>query len=219
MENDFIREKILECLYEQHNSARSLNSQMMGVRELAQAVKKFEAKSKENLVASNLSFLVKNNFVEEVAIENQYAKAKFGNAKPTYKYRLTKDGLAYFEHGSKFDRSSIFAGIGDISGNGNYIVIGNNNNISSLSNVNFSEGHKLAEDLRRKVNALGELNDEEKISIQADLETVKNQLSKTIPDAGILSKVKDNIEALANIAAIAPYAISLITWISTNFHI
>lgn len=219
MNNDLIREKILECLYEQHQSARSLNSQVLGIRDLARAVKEKVSDSKENLVASNLSFLVQNNFVQEVTIENQFAKTRYGNAAPTHKYRLSREGLAYFEHGSKFDRSSIFAGIGDISGSGNYIIIGNNNNITSLSNVAFSEGHKIAEDIRRKVNALGELNDEEKISIQGDLETIKGQLAKSKPDTSILSKVKDNLGVLANIATVAPYAEQLFHWLKTTFNI
>ncbi len=219
MDNDLIREKILECLYAQHQSARSLNSQMMGVRDLSRAVKGHLLKSKENLVAANLSFLVQNKFVEEVTIENQYAKTRFGNAAPTHKYRLTREGLAYFEHGSKFDRSSVFAGIGDISGSGNFIVIGNNNSVTSISNVSFSDGHKLAEDVRRKVNALGELSDEEKISIQGDLETIKGQLAKTQPDTSILAKAKENLGVLANLATIAPYAERLFHWLTTTFHI
>lgn len=219
MDNDLIREKILESLYEQHQSARSLNSQMMGVRDLGRAVKAKIPKSKENLVAANLSFLVQNKFVEEVTLENQYAKSRFGNAAPTHKYRLTREGLAYFEHGSKFDRSSVFAGIGDISGNGNFIVIGNNNSVTSISNVVFSDGHKLAEDLRRRVNALGELNDEEKFSIQGDLETIKGQLAKTKPDTEILAKTKSNLSLLANIATIAPYAEQLFQWLKTTFNI
>lgn len=219
MNDDQIREKVLECLYTQHRSARSLNSQMMGVRDLGRAVKKKLPESKENLVAANLSFLVQNNFVEEIVIENQYAKSRFGMAAPTYKYRLTREGLAYFEHGSKFDRSSVFAGIGDISGSGNFIVIGNNNSVTSVSNVAFSEGHKLTEDVRRRVNALGELNDEEKISIQGDLETIKGQLAKTKPDTSILAKAKENLGLLANIATIAPYAEQLFNWLKVTFNI
>jgi hypothetical protein len=157
--------------------------------------------------------------VKEEVIENQFAKARFGMAAPTHKYHLTREGLAYFEHGSKFDRSSVFAGIGDISGSGNFIIIGNNNNITSVSNVAFSEGHKITEDIRRRVNALGELNDEEKISIQGDLETIKGQLAKTKPDTSILTKAKENLGLLANIATIAPYAGQLFHWLKITFNI
>lgn len=219
MEEDLIREKILESLYNQHKSARSRASQMVGIRDLARLVKLYLPKIKENEVAANVTFLVQNNLVEEVAVENYFAKKNFGGAKPSYKYRLSRDGLGFFEHGSKFDHSSVFAGIGDISGSGNFILIGNDNSVTSLSNVVFSEGHKLVEDLRRRVNALGELNDEEKISIQGDLETIKSQLAKSKPDVGILEKAKDNLGILADIAAVAPYVIKLTEWLTNTFNI
>jgi len=190
---------------------------MVGIRDLAQEVKTIEPSLKENQVASNVTFLVQNGFVEEVPIENYFAKKQFGGAKPTYKYRLTREGLAYFDHGSKFDKSSVFAGIGDISGNGNNIIIGNQNSITSISNTKYSDGHRLAEDLRRRVNALGELTDEEKISIQSDIETIKSQLAKSEPDTGILQKAKDNISFLADIVTVAIPTNALLTWLSTQF--
>jgi hypothetical protein len=219
MEEDLVREKILESLYKHHKSARSRASQMVGIRDLARLVKQHLPKIKENEVAANVTFLVQNSLVEEVAVENYFAKKNFGGTKPTYKYRLSRDGLGYFEHGSKFDHSSVFAGIGDISGSGNFILIGNNNSVTSLSNVAFSEGHKLVEDLRRRVNALGELDDEEKISIQGDLETIKSQLAKSKPDTGILAKAKDNLNFLGNIAAVAPYLMKLAEWLTSTFNI
>lgn len=215
---DEIREKVLEALYRIHNKARGKKSLLVGIRDLAQEVKKDLPKIKENEVFSNTRFLIENDFVKEEAIENYFANNKFGNSKPSYKYCLTKNGLAYFEHGSKFDKSNIFAGIVDITGSGNNIIIGNQNSITSITNTQYSEGHKLAEDLRRRVNALGELSDEKKISIQSDLETIKSQLAKQKPDTGILQKAKDNIAFLADIATIATPTIALITWLSTQFH-
>lgn len=219
MEDDLIREKILESLYKQHKTARSRTSQMVGIRDLARLVKEHLPEIKENQVAANVTFLVQNSLVEEVAVENYFAKKNFGGAKPTYKYRLSRDGLGYFEHGSKFDHSGVFAGISDISGSGNFIVIGNNNSVTSVSNVAFSEGHKLVEDLRRRVNALGELSDEEKISIQGDLETIKSQLAKEKPDTGILSKAKENLNVLSNIATLAPHVGKMVEWLSHAFNI
>ena len=116
---DTIREKILEALYRIHNKARGRDSQLTGIRNLSQEVKTDLPQIKETLIASNVTYLVQNGFIEEVPIENYFAKKQFGGTKPSYKYRLSREGLAYFEHGSKFDNSSVFAGIGDISGSGN----------------------------------------------------------------------------------------------------
>lgn len=218
MSPDQIREKILQALYRIHNKARGKKSLLVGIRDLAQEVKKDLPKIKENEVFSNTRFLIENDFVKEEAIENYFANNKFGNSKPSYKYYLTKEGLAYFEHGSKFDNSNVFAGIGDITGNGINIIIGNQNTITNIANNQFSEGHRLAEDLRRRVNALGELTDDQKVSTQGDLETIKSQLAKQHPDVGILQKAKDNIAFLADIAAVASPTIALITWLSTQFH-
>ena len=219
MTPDEIREKILSALYRIYNSARSRDTQLVGIRDLSAEVKTELLEIKEKQVFPNTEFLVQNGYVEEVEVKNFYAESKFGNSKPSIKNRLSKDGLAYFEHGSKFDKSSVFAGIGDITGDGNTIVIGNRNNITSLSNSQYEEGHRLAEDLRRHVNALGELSDEQKISIQSDLETIKSQLAKQIPDKSILQMAKDNLASLADIASIAPVAIHLFTWLASNFRI
>jgi len=213
-----VREYILTSLHNIHTKARSRSSQLVGIRDLAQKVKTIESSLKESQVASNVTFLVQNGFVEEVQIENYFAQKKFGGAMPSYKYRLTREGLAYFDHGSKFDKSSVFAGIGDISGNGNNIIIGNQNSITSITNAKYSKGHRIAEDLRRRVNALGELTDEEKISVQSDIETIKSQLAKSEPDTGILQKAKDNIAFLADIATVATPTIALLTWLSTQFN-
>lgn len=215
--SDEIRELVLGALYRIHNRARGRDSQLVGIRDLTNETKIDIPKIKGNEVASNVGFLVQNGFVEEVEVKNFFAESKFGNSKPSYKYRLTRDGLAYFEHGSKFDRSNVFAGIGDITGSGNNIIIGNQNSITNLANTQLSEGHQLAEDLRRRVNALGELSDEQKISIQSDLETIKSQLAKQNPDKGIIAKAKDNLLTLASIASVAPYATQLFNWLSGKF--
>lgn len=219
MNPDFIREKILEALYRIHTKARGKKSLLVGIRDLAQEVKKDLPKIKENEVFSNTRFLIENGFVKEETIENYFANNKFGNSKPSYKYCLTKEGLAYFEHGSRFDSSNVFAGIGDITGNGNNIIIGNQGSITNITNSQFEEGHRLAEDLRRKVNALGELSDNQKIDIQSDIGTVQSQLGKSTPDTGILQKAKDNLAFLANIVSVAPAAINLFTWLAGQFKI
>lgn len=217
-ENDTIREKILKAIYRIHGRARSRSSQLVGIRDLSKEVKTELEGIKENEVAANVTYLVQNGYVEEVSVENFYAKTKFGNSKPSYKYRLSREGLAYFDHGSKFDKSNIFAGIGDITGNGNNIIIGNQSSITSIANNHFSEGHTLAEDLRRKVNALGKLTDQEKISIQGDLETIKSQLAKENPDKGIIERAKENLAVLASVATVAPAAIKFFSWLATNIH-
>lgn len=217
MTKDEVREKVLIVLYHNHESARSRESALMGIRDLARGVKEYFPDSKEQDVASSALFLVQNGYVEEVAVENYFAKSKFGGSKPSYKYRLTREGLAYFEHDSKFDRGNVFAGLGDISGSGNVIVIGSNNNITSLVNSRYTEGHRLAEDLRRRINALGEISDDQKISLQADIETIKSQLSKDTPDRSILQKAKENLGVLADIATVAPFAFQLFEWLLKMF--
>lgn len=218
MNPDYIREKILETLYRIHNKARGKTSLFVGIRELTQEVKKDLPKIKENEVFSNTRFLIENGFVKEEAVENYFAN-KFGNSKPSYKYCLSREGLAYFEQGSKFDKSNVFAGIGDITGNGNNIIIGNQGSITNIANAQYQEGHRLAEGLRRRVNALGELTDEQKISVQSDIGTIQSQLGKPDPDTGILQKAKQNLGFLADIATIAPVAMNLFTWLTKQFHI
>lgn len=219
MNKDEIREQILKVLFDKQENSRSRSSSLMGIRDLARGVKDHLPSSKEQDVASSVLYLVQNGFVEEVAVENYFAKSKFGGAKPSYKYRLTRDGLAYFEHDSKFDKGNVFAGIGSITGDGNVIVVGSANNITNLVNNRFAEGHRLAEDLRRKINALGELSDSEKINLQSDIETIKSQLSKEEPDESILSKAKENLSVLADLATVAPYAVLLFEWLSKTFGI
>lgn len=216
---DEIRNAILSALYEIHNRARSRASQLVGIRDLAKEVKTEFPKVKENQVAANVTFLVQNGFVEEIAVENFFAKGQLSNSKPSYKYRLSREGLGVFEHDSKFDRSNVWAGIGDINGNSNYIIIGNQGQISNLTSTLYQDGHQQAEDLRRRANSLGELTDAQKIEVQSDIEVIKAQLAKQRPDIGILSRAKENLSFLKDISALAPLAKTLFNWLKDKFNI
>lgn len=115
---------------------------------------------------------------------------------PTEKktYKISKDGIDYFEGSSKFQKENKLAGI-NITNVQGVIAIGSNNYIRN----EFTELFESLEDLGRQIRISNGLNDEEKINYQAEIETIKSQLIKPKPNKDIIRKAWDAIKAVATI--------------------
>lgn len=206
---DQIRETILQCLYDHAKQSKGPSKIPMGIRDLTSSVKlKLEIKQQE--ISSNLFALVKNGYVDEKEVQNPYAAAKY-NSKPTIKYELSRAGISLFEQGSKFDLSDKNAGI-NIQMLNSVAVIGNSNVIKNIVREEYRDGYLKIEELEKKVNLSSSLQDEDKVNIQADLETIKNQLAKTQPNKTIISGILSTLSFLSNISELGQHFNSIKEW-------
>jgi len=214
--NDQIREILLTCLYEKAKSSRGPSGIAVGIQELTSLVKeKVDIKQQE--ISVNLQFLIKNKYVDEKEIQNSFAKARF-NAKPTIKYELSQTGLSYFEQGSKFDLGDKNAGI-NIQMLNSVAVLGNQNVVKNIVRQEYKEGYLKIEELEKKVNLSSELNDEQKINVQADLETIKNQLAKSEPNKEIVKTAMSGLSFIADIVTLSPYLSTAMDWIKSALNL
>jgi hypothetical protein len=211
---DKIRETILECLYERAQKSKGPSGIAAGIRDLTKLVKsKIDIKQQE--ISVNLQILIKNGYVDEKEIQNPFTAAKF-NAKPQVRYELSQNGFSVFEQGSRFDLADRYAGI-NIQMLNSVAVLGNQNVVKNIVRQEYRDGYLQIEELEKKVNLSSALDDEQKVSIQADLETIKSQLAKKEPNSGIIKIVLSGLSFLADISEIAPHFEKVKNWITSLF--
>ena len=191
-----VREEILKFLYSVRNKARSLSSIATTVTKIKKALKNLNIN--QNQVVKNLDFLVQNGWVIEI-IEKRTFKSKKGFEFPSEKrlYKLSDAGINYFEGPSRFTTTSRFAGI-NISNVSGIVILGDNNIVRS----EYVDLFKKLEQLENAVKINNQLNTEEKLSVQADIQVIKDQLIKTNPDKNIIQRAKESISFLGSIPGV-----------------
>jgi len=117
---------------------------------------------------------------------------------PTEKrtYRVSKDGIDYFEGSSKFQKSNKLAGINISDIKNSVVILGDNNVVRN----DFREMFDSLDDLGRHIRISSDILDEEKINYQADIDTIKAQLMKQKPDRDIVRKAWSALKAVATIS-------------------
>ncbi|KKU03304.1 MAG: hypothetical protein UX99_C0016G0004 [Candidatus Amesbacteria bacterium GW2011_GWB1_47_26] len=208
--NDEIKETILKCLYEHVQKSKGPSGIPMGIRDLTSAVKS-KIDVKQQVVSSNLHSLIKNGFVDEKEVQNPYAAAKF-NSKPAVKYELSRAGISYFDQGSKFDLADRNTGI-NIQMLNSAVVIGNQNIVKNIVREEYKEGYLKLEELGKRVNLSSDIKNEDKVNLQADIETIKNQLAKVSPNHNIVKAALASLSGLADISQLSSHYESVKNWI------
>ena len=194
--NDVIREKILLHLYELHQKARSLKSAATNISDLKKAMKQ-KGISQQDVVA-NLDYLLQKEWVKPV-IEQKTFTTKSGISVPSTstRYKITDVGIDKVEGESAFQRRDRYAGI-NITNIQGVTVVGDEN----VVNTQYSDLYQSLNELEKSVSFSNKLSDEDKLNITADVESLKNQLSKPQPDKMIVSKLWSGIEKAAKVAGL-----------------
>ncbi len=193
LSSDEIRQKILEYLNKVREKARSLSSISAKITDIKKALKTYGIS--QNEVVINLDHLVQNGWVTENIEKKSYITPK-GFEVPSEKrtYKLSDLGLKHFEGSSIFDGFQSYAGI-NISNINGVIVVGSNN----VVRAEFADLYKKLDQLDSSMKISDQLNDEQKLSIHSDIETIKEQLSKTTPDKSILQRSLRGLVVLSSI--------------------
>jgi hypothetical protein len=93
------------------------------------------------------------------------------------------------------------------------IVIGDGNIVQNQ----YIELYRGLESLGEGVRKSNDFSDEQKLNIQADIETIKSQLQKLSPDIGIVQKTWGAIKAAVTTAAFVELIINISQLISKLF--
>lgn len=191
---DSQKQNILDTLNHFRESARSINSIPIGIRKIQQYAKEhFEMKQPE--VASALDYLIQHGWVEEIREERTFTRG--GTTIPTAqsKYRLSAAGISLYDSDSRFNTLNRYSGI-KIENIGGVVVVGNNN----VVNNKYRDLYTQLDVLEKKIKLAEKLSDKEKLDAAADIQTVKDQLSKEEPNKSIVSTAMSTVRTAATTA-------------------
>ena len=197
LSEDEIRIMILEYLYNAWKNPRGMESHKLKISKICSDLKKKDVEKK--YVIRNLHYLIETGWAVEEIKESQYFTGKMSVPTEKKTYRISKDGIDFFEGHSKFQKSNKLAGINISNIEKSVIVLGDDN-------VVRNEYKELSESLDKFGNQIrmsGELSDVEKMDYQAEIETIKAQLAKSNPNKGIIKKSWEALKAVATIGSIA----------------
>ena len=146
----------------------------------------------------NLDYLVQHGWVDERVIKRPY-KTPRGFEVPNEKhlFGLSEIGLKFVEGESEFDRTSAFSGI-NITNIGGVTVVGSNNVVRN----EFIDVLRAFNQLEGAVKMSDKLSEEQKLDVQADVQTIKSQLSKAQPDKSIVQKAMESISFVGSLPGV-----------------
>lgn len=195
--NDHVRDEILRYLYEVHSKAKSPKSAGQGIRDLQKALRSHGYK--QQVVASNLDYLIQKGWVREEVIERTFTTPR-GTTQSSEKrrYKISDTGIDKLEAASTYQRPTMAEHVNITTING-VTVVGDGN----VVNTAFTDLSQVLTDLRTAVLEVETLSDEEKLNVAADIDALQSQLQKPEPDRAIVGTLWKSIEASAAVAGVA----------------
>lgn len=185
---DQIREDVLKYLYEKYKKSRSVKSQAASISEIKKALKLKNYKDQD--IVGAISFLIDRGWIKEIKEKTKFFIKNKLTEGERIKYKISDIGVVHFEGPSKFTSLNKFSGI-SITNIQGVTVVGNNNIVRN----EYLDLFNVLEELGEAVRSSSKLLDNEKADLQSDLETIKNQLGKSVPDKSIIKiawgKVRD----------------------------
>jgi len=202
IDQDEIREIILKFFYEVYKKASSPKKMKLNISEVKKKLKEKGLDSKQ--IIPNLDYLIQTGYIVK---EEETYQVKRGNniftSKKTF-YKASDKTINHFEGPSKFQKlDSSLSGI-NISNVGNVttIVVGDKN---VVSNTQYIDLYKTLDILAAEIRKSESINDRDKLNFMAEIETIKSQLMKPIPDKSIIKKVWERLKPLSTISGIASF--------------
>src|SRR6266540_1069523 len=194
--DDDIRDQILKFLHAHYKKARSAAGAYATMGVIKSSMKSLNVM--QHRIVSNLTYLVQNRWVEER--EDRITIRPKGRpfTVPKIRYRISSAGIDRVEGPSAFQQVDRIAGI-NITNIHGVTVIGRDNVVQTKFEPLFRDLDTLAIQIR----AASGLSDQQKLSYQAEIDTIKSQLMKEQPDRGILRRAWDALKGAATIAGAA----------------
>ncbi len=197
MSNDEIRDVILRELYELHKTARGIGGISIGIRDLQRKLREKGIESKD--LYSNLDYLVQKKWVRTETKISRFQIPGGGlqtSEKTTYK--ISDVGIDLLEGASAYTRPKDADKINVTNING-VTIVGNGNIVNSA----LTEVSNLLEELKSETIRSQALAPEQKLDVNADIETIQSQLSKPKPIIEIIHAAWSGIEKIVVAAEFA----------------
>lgn len=193
--SDEIRELILNVLYSSCKKARSIRGIGVKSSELKKTLK--QKGLKEQDIVSNLHYLLQAGWVIEE--REKFTMSRGGKTIEAERkfYKISDKGINHFEGPSKFQGVYKFEGI-NVTNIQGITVIGDGNYVYTQYADLYRNLDLLGEEIRRN----DQLSDEQKLNYQAEINTIKSQLSKQNPDRSILKRAWQVLKSIATIGSL-----------------
>jgi len=184
---DQVREDVLKYLYDRYKKSRSVKKQAASISEIKKALK--PKGYKEQDITGAISFLIDRGWIKEIREKIKFfIKGKLTESEKI-KYRISDVGVTHFEGPSKFISQDRFSGI-NITNIQGVTVVGNNN----VVRTEYLNLFNALEEIGDCIRSSDKLSDNEKMDLQNDLETIKNQLGKSVPNKTIIKTAWESIK-------------------------
>ncbi|MCY4475760.1 MAG: hypothetical protein OXC83_10060 [Chloroflexi bacterium] len=190
--NDIIREQILQYFYDRNANATSQKGKKGSEVKISDI--KRELKNRHGLtqqqVISNLNYLIDSGWVAK-KVDNRSFRTRAGTEIPSQRewYSITSVGIDRIEEqSSEFVKPSPYANI-NISASNSVVQLGDGNVVNKSYVGLFDDLNALSDEITSS-----DLDDEDKVSSIADIETIKNQLAKPEPDKSIIGMALDSLK-------------------------
>lgn len=195
---DELRVKVLEYFYNAYKHPRGMTSYKIPINKALLDLTNQGLNRKDAL--RGIIYLVETQWIKKETEESQYFTGKQTITNKKLLYKISSDGIDYFEGMSTFQKENKLAGI-NITNLQGVVALGNNNYIRN----EFSDLFALLEELGKQIRLSGEIKDEEKMNYQAELDTIKSQLAKPKPDRDIVGKAWSALKAVATVNGVVSF--------------
>ena len=203
-----LRQIILQYFYERNHNANSAMSDKSGAAVKISIVNR-ELKESHTLkrteIRRNLTYLISEGWIEEVIITKSFpVKSGMMIPQATSFYRITAAGIDKIDGPGEFTMQK-FHGINIEATGQNIITVGDGNQVDAHFE---SVGNELAS-FKDTVRKSDELNDSEKLSVIADVESIQSQLAKREPNRPVVRALWTGIEKLVTSTTLAANAVTV----------
>jgi hypothetical protein len=194
--SDIIRDAILRHLHAVHKKARSPRSASILVSELARALKPLGYKQQD--IAGNLDYLVQKGWVREVVEQRKFTTAR-GTTQSAERitYKISDTGIDRLEAASTYQRSALTPHI-NITNIRGVTVVGDGN----VVNTTFADLSRVLSEMKQAVLSEPQLNDNQKLDVVADIDSLGAQLQKPEPQKSIIQALWSGIEKVAAVGGV-----------------
>jgi len=209
--NDQVRQMILQYFYDRNQSASSRKGKkgshvkISDVRSDLKSLHGFKA----NEIVGHINYLISQGWLD-VEVEKKSFTTIKGVTVPseTEWYFITAAGIDKIEGPSSFTRDR-FMGIKIEATGQNIITLGDGNQV----NVKYQDSAKALSDLRQAIKDSNELDEEAKLEIVSDIDTITSQLSKASPNKTVIASLWDGIQKASSVGSLADLIIKVTPFI------
>jgi hypothetical protein len=206
--NDATRVQILQYFFDRNQNATSRFGKKGSAVKISDV--KRELKTGYGLtqqqVMSNLTYLIDRGWVKTVPQEKTVS-TRGGTSVPSVVtfYEITAQGMEKIEGPSQFEPPNRYPGININAIGANVVTVGDGNYVNVRHEALFKKLSTLKAELTRSDMLL----EAEKLSVAADIETVKDQLIKEEPDRAVVAGLWPGIERAAAVAGLTSLALDV----------